>query len=86
MDTNTNDWVSVKDKLPDFGKSCLVFKRNKYPPIEIASLHKISEKGGEFIIPFSGCKEVEFNDAITHWQYLPEPPKSKMFKNKLNLL
>jgi hypothetical protein len=70
-------WVSVKDKLPEFGKSCLVYKKNKYPQIEIASLHKISDKGGEFVIPFSACKEIEFNDAITHWQYLPNPPSAR---------
>lgn len=69
-------WVSVKDKLPEFGKSCLIYKNNKYPQIEIASLHKTSDKGGEFVIPFSGCKEIEFNDAITHWQYLPTPPSA----------
>ena len=73
-------WISVKDKLPDFGKPCLVFKKNKYPQIEIASLHKISDQGGEFVIPFSGCKEVEFNNDITHWQYLPKPPRQYLPK------
>jgi len=71
---NLGNWISIKERLPEFNKSVLVYKHNKHYHIEIAVIHKITETGAEFVIPFSGCKEIEFNDAITHWQYVPEKP------------
>lgn len=65
-----NQWISVKDRLPEIGKSVLVY----YPKwdgdeIQVA---KLEDDG----IMFDICGEFNIGTgAITHWMSLPEPPK-----------
>lgn len=65
-----NRWISVKKRLPEIGKSVLIY----YPKwggdeIQVAKL-----EGDRMMFDICG----EFNigtGVITHWMPLPEPPK-----------
>lgn len=63
-------WISVNDRLPEIGKSVLIY----YPKwdgdeIQVA---KLDSDGMTFDI----CGEFNIGTgAVTHWQPLPEPPK-----------
>ena len=65
-----NQWISVKDRLPEIGKSVLI----NYPKwdgdeIQVA---KLEDNGMMFDI----CGEFNIGTGvITHWMPLPEPPK-----------
>lgn len=65
-----NRWISVKDRLPEIGKSVLIY----YPKwdgdeIQVA---KLEDDGMMFDI----CGEFNIGTGvITHWMPLPEPPK-----------
>ena len=65
-----NQWISVKDRLPEIGKSVLVY----YPKwdgdeIQVA---KLEDDGMMFDI----CGEFNIGTGvITHWMPLPKPPK-----------
>ncbi|WGE69866.1 DUF551 domain-containing protein [Actinobacillus equuli subsp. haemolyticus] len=60
-----NNWISVKDELPDEDIDVLIYgyKRSEF---RLVSISFYSE--GKFNLPDSF--------TITHWQPLPEPPKS----------
>lgn len=67
-----NDWISVKDRLPDIWESVLVF--NIDLPEEILLAH-LSELG---IWHCScNCFDGSSPDNVTHWMPLPEPPKEE---------
>lgn len=56
-------WVSVEDRLPEYGEKVLTFRKkseNSYEYIDIASYGSVG-KG--------------FASAITHWMPLPESPE-----------
>jgi len=57
-----NEWISVKDRLPEEDILVLVF---------IPYWRKIStDRLGK-----DGCWRGAFGEAITHWMPLPEPPQ-----------
>lgn len=65
-----NQWISVEDRLPEIGKSVLIY----YPKwdgdeIQVA---KLEDDGMMFDI----CGEFNIGTGvITHWMPLPKPPK-----------
>ena len=62
------EWFSVKDRLPEVGKYVLTYceaNKNKYACGEYSDTYK-----GFFINNF-------WNGDITHWCYLPQPPKGE---------
>lgn len=67
------EWVSVKDKLPELGKNVLVYiERNAYRGNKITRKREIAIgwhiKG---LWHVDGCSEV----VVFYWQELPEPQK-----------
>lgn len=67
------EWVSVKDKLPEWGKDILVYiERNAYQGNKITRKREIAIgwhiKG---LWHVDGCSKV----VVFYWQELPEPPK-----------
>lgn len=63
METN---WISVKDRLPEFDVEVLVCLNNPYS-VFTAEYYK-----GEFdLLGYIGNGK----DSVTHWMPLPEPPK-----------
>ena len=63
MENNNQQWISVKDKLPDNFSSVLVYGRS----IRVTSLYQ-----DDIFYP---DWETLFHSEITHWMPLPEPPK-----------
>lgn len=67
---NADKWISVKDRLPEIGKSVLIY----YPywggdEIQVAKLEYDE-------MMFDVCGEFDIRvEAVTHWIPLPEPPK-----------
>lgn len=70
-------WISVKDRLPEIGKSVLIY----YPKwdgdeIQVA---KLEDDGMMFDI----CGEFNIGTGVvTHWMPLPQKPKSEDDKGK----
>lgn len=59
-----NQWISVRDRLPDEDGWYLVYKHNRVRVAEWCKDCWYNESD----LPIDDC-------AITHWQPLPEPPK-----------
>lgn len=72
-DMEDNQWVSVKDRLPEEGVYVLVYDGNVNLDngcfFEIAA-HRIFNNGSKFI---SGAYSLQ---GITHWMPLPKPPEA----------
>lgn len=68
-----NQWISVKDRLSEIGKSVLIY----YPKwdgdeIQVAKLDSD-------VMTFDICGEFNIGTgAVTHWMPLPEPPTNKI--------
>lgn len=74
-DLNCNQWISVKDRLPEIDKNVLA-----YCPIEspgclyIVSLQKINSLFWNLYPQHYVESFLDF-DEVTHWMPLPETPK-----------
>jgi len=62
------EWVSVKDKLPEFGNYIVCLKN--YSVMEMT----FSDIGDNHWFKIGVGPEAKGNEVI-HWMYLPEPPK-----------
>lgn len=63
-------WISVKDKLPDDDVSILICSKRK----TVSKATYNSDMGRYYIAD----SDLWYNELdITHWQYLPEPPKGE---------
>lgn len=61
-----NNWISVKDRLPEDDCKCLVYADIYFIPDYGIEISKYSKRFG-FLSTNAPC--------ITHWQPLPEPPE-----------
>lgn len=68
-----NDWISVKDRLPDDNELCLICAEGG--GICIAYYQPIGDKFSDHE-PFWQSSNCRFS-FVTHWQHLPEPPKGE---------
>lgn len=59
-------WISVEDKLPEEGKSVLVHYVDGWMPVAHLFNGKWYQSGGETSWL-----------SVTHWMFLPEPPKEE---------
>jgi NTP pyrophosphatase (non-canonical NTP hydrolase) len=67
-----NQWISVKDRLPEIGRSVLIY----YPKWDGDEIQAAKLDGDG--ITFDICGEFNIGTrAITHWMPLPEPPKER---------
>lgn len=60
-----SDWISVKDKLPNFGVVVLVWGNFGY----VTTAERVAKDSWEF------AELMLADDKITHWMPLPSPPK-----------
>ena len=79
------EWISVKDRLPELNEIVLAVlnepnKRLNYPYEEKTLL--LFRRGYKYITGYEekwerpfGAETRDYNDEVTHWMPLPEPPK-----------
>lgn len=72
----TQEWISVKDKLPEAKGSVLVFINGD------KTLEEVNDGSGwgvrlGFIDDVGLCCNGYYKQTITHWMPLPEPPSHK---------
>jgi hypothetical protein len=65
-----NEWISVKNKLPDKEGECLVFSPSWKQKTKIL-IFASHIKGSRMRFWWNGCETIK----VTHWQPLPEPPE-----------
>lgn len=63
-----NGWISVKDEMPKLGQRVMAFCR--------AGILTFLRYDGEVWFEMSSRNEYLLS-FVTHWQYLPEPPKGE---------
>ena len=77
-----NNWINVKDKLPEFDKEVLTYRKSvgKNESWEIIDIGYLSYK----TIGSNNYEYLEWVvsestkvDTITHWMYLPKPPENQ---------
>jgi hypothetical protein len=61
------EWISVKDKYPNHGDVVLICTKDK--DVQVFQWDEIY---GEWV----GDRYNYSTEYITHWQYLPQPPKA----------
>lgn len=69
IDVGSGDWISIKEKLPEYDKSVLICY-SKQQDITIAWL-------AEDIECFEDDDYMYYMSEVTHWMPLPEPPKEE---------
>ena len=70
IDFTNDNWISVKDQMPEDDIDILVYDSKKKEIFTVVYLIKT-----DLWIVNCDCQEQTFLDNATHWQPLPEPPK-----------
>lgn len=73
------EWISVKDKLPDFSVRVLCLdSKGKIIIAQLSEIKAIESSTGKNILHewFENKSYDYYYDSITHWMPLPEPPKN----------
>ena len=72
---NICDWISVDDKLPENDQWVLVCKKEIKNGMQIIAVDRCTlTVGGDrmWLADYTTWKQ-----KVTHWQYLPQPPKGE---------
>lgn len=67
-----NEWISVKDRLPEKDVEVLVYTRNRFVSTLDHEDIDYLEENGKF-------HRYNGNQYISHWMPLPEPPKENNY-------
>ena len=71
---SNNDWISVKERLPENNKDLLGYHGNRKSIWLVMLIKEPHTNALRWLID----EGFEFDfDEITHWQPLPEPPKGE---------
>ena len=73
------EWISVKDKLPPYNRDVLVYRPNMGMKILVDNYAGYyGDDDDEWCEGWALYGEdVNGNPVITHWAYLPQPPKGE---------
>ena len=77
------EWISVKDRLPDKTGRYLVLKNRIAPDClggnrtDIVILRFFVDKGFRMPTHIPDWINEEINEEVTHWMPIPEPPKGE---------
>ena len=73
------EWFSVEDRLPRYNSTVLVYRPTMAMPIVADTYYGwYGEDDDKWYEGWSLYgKNSKGEDVITHWMYLPDPPKSK---------
>ena len=73
------EWISVKDKLPPYNRDVLVYRPNMAMKILVDAYDgyygEDDEEWHEGWALYG--EDTNGNPVITHWAYLPQPPKGE---------
>ena len=73
------EWISVKDKLPPYNRDVLVYRPNMSMKILVDTYDgyygEDDEEWHEGWALYG--EDTNGNPVITHWAYLPQPPKGE---------
>ena len=64
------EWISVKDRLPEEKENCIVHYKHSYCDNDDYWAIGICFYDGEKF-------QMDLSYKVTHWQYLPQPPKGE---------
>lgn len=67
------EWISVKDRLPEYEKLVLVCG-SRQPAV---AMRAKNYHGPDYFFPSNPNYYSEDLQGVTHWMELPEPPKEK---------
>ena len=73
------EWISVEDKLPPYNRDVLVYRPNMAMKILVDNYAwHYRDDGDEWYEDWALYgKDTNGNPVVTHWAYLPNPPKCK---------
>ena len=73
------EWISVKDKLPPYNRDVLVYRPNMAMKILVDNYawHYRDDDDEWYEDWALYGKDTNGNPVITHWAYLPKPPKGE---------
>lgn len=73
------EWISVKDRLPPYNHDVLVYRPNMAMKIMVDSYNgHYGEDDNEWYEGWAKYgKDINNNPLITHWAFLPQPPKGE---------
>ena len=73
------EWISVKDKLPPYNRDVLVYRPNMAMKILVDNYawHYRDDDGEWYEDWALSGKDTNGNPVVTHWAYLPQPPKGE---------
>ena len=73
------EWISVKDKLPPYNRNVLVYRPNMAMKILVDTYYGYyGDDDDEWYEGWAKYgKDIHGKPIITHWAYLPQPPKGK---------
>ena len=73
------EWIPVKDKLPPYNRNVLVYRPNMAMKILVDTYYGYyGDDDDEWYEGWAKYgKDIHGKPIITHWAYLPQPPKGK---------
>ena len=73
------EWISVKDKLPPYNRDVLVYRPNMAMKFLVDNYEGYyGEDDDEWYEGWAKYgKDIHGKPIITHWAYLPQPPKGE---------
>ena len=73
------EWISVEDKLPPYNRDVLVYRPNMAMKILVDNYawHYRDDDDEWYEDWALSGKDANGNPVITHWAYLPQPPKGE---------
>lgn len=72
-----NDWISVKNKLPEKEQKVLFYVKERDEIFAGCFSLRFENNQFEFVENLDGWNF--FEETITHWMPLPEPPKEEVW-------
>ena len=63
-----NEWISVKDRLPEDNEVVVIVDENGYFDVGYMAIW-----GGQV----QWCSHLLYDPKVTHWMPIPEPPKEE---------
>ena len=75
----TQEWISVKDILPPYNRDVLVYRPNMAMKILVDNYawHYRDDDDEWYEDWALSGKDANGNPVVTHWAYLPQPPKGE---------